>query len=361
MEALREEQWLRLAAAREALREWNPRLTAPDRMARSLSMLHGGLPSVIYTISKDGGGDDARAALAGITFDQVSATPFMQNNLIFAREFTLVTEEESLWGAENRAIMGEDLVRDAARWQSFEELLLRPLELGDNLRIIFSTTNGRLLGWCGSFTIDGRRFGENDRFLLDTFAASLADVIHAWDTFSPAFEAKHPTMQMARKWLSPVFATTANGNFLYANEAACASLKERPEWLDEALRGMTALPRDWYVNSIPSRHGSIAVFMQGEDPVAECWFEHSLVERLQLPAYLEPVATLLMKGLTNAEIARTLSKPRSTIDTYVGRILRHVGVDNRTELLSESLQINFKAADPWPVTFRRASSKKLRR
>jgi DNA-binding NarL/FixJ family response regulator len=54
-----------------------------------------------------------------------------------------------------------------------------------------------------------------------------------------------------------------------------------------------------------------------------------------LPAYLQPVAELLAKGLADKEIAARMDAPLSTVRTYVQRVLRHLGVRDRRALMMD--------------------------
>lgn len=52
----------------------------------------------------------------------------------------------------------------------------------------------------------------------------------------------------------------------------------------------------------------------------------------------DKVQELIIKGLSNAEIASTLSVSINTIKTHVSRILRKNGVKSRVQLISNQLK-----------------------
>jgi DNA-binding NarL/FixJ family response regulator len=52
-----------------------------------------------------------------------------------------------------------------------------------------------------------------------------------------------------------------------------------------------------------------------------------------LPAYLQTVAQLLALGLADKEIAARMEAPLSTVRTYVQRVLRRLGVQDRRALM----------------------------
>jgi hypothetical protein len=332
MHSWTDEQHARWIEARRLLRTWDAECTAPALLVRGVSALHSGSPSAIYTIADRGSGSDAVAALEGLTSARLRGTPFMQENLLFSRMFTTARDDDSPFGVENQAIMGEDLERDPLRWQVFGASLLRPLGLSDHLRIMFTDANGAWLGLCGSFTTRGRRFTDGDRALMTAFTDEMLDVLLAWHELAPAFVPRHPMFQTALAWPWPAFAYTTTEKFMFANRAARLALTAAPGWLPEALRTDAAVPREWSCGAITYANGRIKIFQQRAGDAGRCWFDQALVGGMELSPHLARIAPLAVQGLTNPQIAELTGMTVRTVAKYVERLRLAAGVATRTEL-----------------------------
>ncbi|MBZ5712259.1 sigma factor-like helix-turn-helix DNA-binding protein [Nannocystis pusilla] len=354
MDAISDQQHERLEEARRVLRSWSPSRKVPEIIASGLSVLHGGLPSGVYCVSDRGRGDLAVGALSGMLIDRLLDTPFMRTDQLFSRTFADVSEEESVWGAENRPVMGDDLRRDSYRWRAFQRTLMAELGYRDNLRIFFASKDA-WLGWCGSFAIGSQVFTESDRALLSLFAEDLQRVLLAWHELAPAFGTAHSMVQVAMGWPSPVFAYTCAGQFLFANDAARLTHVRMPEWLDEALADNSRAVEGWDRMFLPYAGGSILLFWRrSSDGPQICLFDANVVARLELPPHLQRIALLVMQGCSNKEIARLTRLSPVTVKRYLEKLRKRTGgAKSRGEFAYQARRDSFAAYDLWPVKFQR--------
>lgn len=354
MVGLSEQQHLRLAAARRILSAWCPSRSVPETLVTSLSELHGGLPSAVYCISQRGRGDDARGVTARVRVDRLLDTPFMRTDQLFSRTFAVVHEEESVWGAENRPVMGEELRGDPHRWRTFHGMLMSKLGFRDNLRIIFATEDA-WLGWCGSFTTGSRDFTESDRELLTVFAEDMREMLLAWHELAPAFGAQHSMLQVGASWSAPVFAYTSAGQFLFANDAAKLELARPPDWLHEALPDGARAGDGWDRVPVPYGRGTVVqFFLRGDGPELDR-FDAAVIARCNLPPHLRQIALYVMRGCSNKEIARLLNKSYGTVKRYVEKLRTLTGgARTRAEFVYLATRSRFSPLDPWPLKFSRA-------
>lgn len=348
MQYLSERQLERLFQAEGALRRWGPRASGPELVTEALSVLNNGAPSILYNLSANGTGESLLGSITKLPLGRVTSTPFVRRDLVFSREYTYVTEGESVWGAENRAVLGEDLREDPLRWSIFRGTFLDPLAVGDFLRISLRSAEGRFVGMCGSFTPGTARFDPADRSLLEAFGGSIARVLGAVEALGLSFGAPHPIADMALTWASPAFAVTQRGELVFMNRAASLALPQPPGWLSDAIEDPAGLPADWSRSTADTAGGSALVFMQRRTQ-AEDWFVQAIIDEIGLPPYLREVAALVVKGCSYDEIARITGKSAGVVKTYASRVLAAAGTSSRTELVYEVLSRLGVGGSVWPV------------
>lgn len=336
----------RIAQAIGVLSEWS-HATAPSRLARSLSVLFGGLPAIAYAPPAPTQGSRACLATANLGGDLLR-TPFVTERVIFSPALASVTDNP-VWGAAERPIMGEELAQDRDRWRIFRETLLVPLRVTDNLSMRITDADGNWIGWCGVFSRGSSWFTERDWSRYAAIRDPLRDMVHACHALAPTSGPAHPGLQIAHAWPEPAFAVTDAGYILFVNRSGQRELAREPEWLRDTLANRAAPPAAWQSFEIHFQRGRITVFFRARASQSCRFIDAAASAGLMLPAYLARLVGGVLRGSTVPELARSLGKSTATVATYVARIRDHVEAGNRAQLTYRVLERAFGEPDLWPI------------
>jgi DNA-binding NarL/FixJ family response regulator len=119
---------------------------------------------------------------------------------------------------------------------------------------------------------------------------------------------------------TPAFLATKSGGIVHANAAARKHFSEAPTWLGSALRN-------------PSRHAERAAITRLHHDGASLYLVlPRTATGAELPPSLARVADLLVQGMSDKEVARSLGLSARTVRTFVSRIYARLGVSSRIQL-----------------------------
>jgi DNA-binding CsgD family transcriptional regulator len=239
----------------------------------------------------------------------------------------------------DRVVSGEELrVRDSKHWARFDETMLRPLGLGDQVRSLVTGDEGRFMAFVGAYTARGR---NAEGAMLDAFERLLPPVserLRMWKLLAEASPDRLAVLELVGELSKPAFIVGEDGAVLFANLAARFAYDRSPEWLPSAC--LQSSPPSW-LRRIPITDGPRRVYVcLPRTPALG-------VERLGawaakhwgLPPRLHATAAKLIAGDSDKQIVRDTGLRFATVRTYVQQIYRHVGVSSRTALLREALRV----------------------
>lgn len=226
------------------------------------------------------------------------------------------------------ALTADHLFGDDRRsLEAMIENLLRPEGFRDQLRSVHYH-HGRFLAWVGLLSPRAGRYTDRHEELL----SPLLEIIHEGLVLTRLVRGTRRAAELCRildAVPSPIFVAHPSGRAVFANRTARRTASRPAEWLRAAIADPAAaqatvskirIDREEYrLIALPC-----APLLPVPSTVPESW---------KLPRRLGEVATLLVQGLSDKEVAERLSMPLPTERTYVARLYRRLGVHSRLELL----------------------------
>lgn len=334
-----------LSRAKEPLGTWSSD-SGPTRIARSISSLFGGLPTIAYSPPRVGG-QAFIATTDNLAASRVLSTPFIRDGLNSAPTFAQIADNP-VFGVVERPVLSGELERDATRWRLFRDTFLEPLHAFDHVSVRTTDANGNWIGWCGVLSPSRRRFGDHEHALYAEMLDPLRDMFHACHAISPFGEA-HPNLHTAMNWTEPAFAVTNNGHILFLNRYARQEFRDEPPWLRDALRDYGARPPDWHCSLVPFSRGMICFFLRGRTQTNMSALDVAARAGDDLPSYLKRIFERVVRGDSVPTIAEDLKMSESTIATYVRRIRGQLGLGQREKLSPRLLEEIYREPDLWPT------------
>lgn len=294
-----------------------------DGVARALRPLIDG--AEVYVL--DFVGEDRHPSFLGSTRDleEVERLPWVADGLV--RRYV---DEQHLWRNANRPVSMSDLrAADAAGASTFAETFLRPSGACDQLRVVFADPDG-LLGFFGFYR--DAPFREGERSALASIVSVLRDHLRVRRALETRAVAPGTLTTIVDAVVEPALIIEEGGRIVYAN-AAARCFEGRPPWIG----GIEEASRKGAIRVVPLRLVDGSWYrMVLCDPVSvpvERAHETAWARRWKLPPRHARVAALLLRGLTDKEIAVELDRSVNTVRTYVRQVFRSVDVHGRAELV----------------------------
>lgn len=234
----------------------------------------------------------------------------------------------------NKAVLSAEM-RAHPGWPVFQEMFLDPLGLADQLRATLYDGN-RFLAHVAAFRERGaRRFDHDD---ADTLTALLPDVRRLLSLRRTATEgmiSADDLLNIVDAIGKPAFLGTCEGCAIHANHSARAAYRECAGWLPAAFRGDGIPP--WVDRIVISRANDVtwvlvlvdALRFGAHDAAQAPWALDS-----RLPPRLAAVASGILRGLSDKEIASEMGISVSSARTYVRRLFARVGAHDRAALVA---------------------------
>jgi hypothetical protein len=307
----------RLADAEEALKESWLSPEGLSRVAVHLGSLLPGTVGLVYFRDQDGGYGPTALALGGPVHTTWDAFPVPAS----ARRLSMVLGHPMRGPYEWAGRFVETTSSYAVRRDELHgyQELLGEAGLRHHARAVFYR-GGVMRAWYGVFGSRGDpEFSRPEIAILSRLAPAIRDAVRAGDITRYGRVEPVALQGILELVDQPVWLLVRRGFVAHANAAA------RTLGRDARIAATrAAMRRDGDARFAISR-----VSIAGE-PIWVVIGRH--VEPIPLPPSLARVASALVRGLTDKEIADELGIPTVTVRTYVQRIYRRLGVRNRVEL-----------------------------
>ncbi|HVK86050.1 MAG TPA: helix-turn-helix transcriptional regulator [Kofleriaceae bacterium] len=308
----------RLAAAKDALADaWSH----PEGLAvaaRAVSEVVPGTCGVIYFRERDGSFGEIGHDTTGRLETQWERWP-MHDTLARLQPYVsyqlrgpdryagrFVAMEEHY---EDRHEAREGYIREA----------IKPNGFAEHVRLILHR-RGRMRLWCGVFRpLEDPPLGREEIVRLQHLVPAIRDTVRGADLTRYGRAAPGVVQALLEVLDQPAWLITGRGTIVHANSTARVLGRD----VSTAARRAAATERD-------RRFAVSRVSIGGEHFALT--IGRSVIATTTLPASLARVASLLVRGLSDKEIAAELDAPLDTVRTYVRRIYARLGVRNRVQL-----------------------------
>lgn len=204
---------------------------------------------------------------------------------------------------------------------------------------------GEVVGCCAFFRgeEDGE-YGGRERRIVECVAPAVHEGLIALDGLARLTLSRADLVQVLDLLDEPAFLASDDGRPLIGNSVAKATFGIAPRWLSDLLRhggeGRASLPRT--ITSLRLDGGlRLLVLPRGLGPGASA---PDALAQWDLPPALARVTSLILRGLSDKEIATEADLSVATVRTYVARIYQRLGVCSRFDLFYRAFCESTKAS-----------------
>jgi DNA-binding CsgD family transcriptional regulator/PAS domain-containing protein len=225
--------------------------------------------------------------------------------------------------------------------QSVRQSLLRPNGFASILRTTVYRRS-RLIAVCGHVRFSGSGpITARDRSVYERLIPLVTDGLTAVSSAASEPARAGDISALVDAIPLPVFVRSTSGRILHWNRAASRTFRQAPPWLrSDPKWAAVALPP--WVRRVPLRMGGRSfevLLVDAFDVTIAAAHLAPWAERWKLPPRHARVAALLLRGLTDKEIAQRTQLAPSSVRTYVKEVFLRAGVHSRTELIRAALAV----------------------